>query len=168
MCTISKKEAERLLSIIPDNYPLMDIYHLTNHLETFVKVLEKKMKHLGYHYDLYIPEPFYTKITTEEKDLKIQQFDFKKQRYNQHAKQYDFVFIMIDIKAVENPALFYKKIYAIIKNGGKLFLILSQQEDLGLLKEQLIAYNYVAVNEIEDTFEKYHILSAQKMHGWGN
>jgi hypothetical protein len=36
------------------------------------------------------------------------------------------------------------------------------------LEDILIEKNYVAVNPIADTFSNYQILSAQKMHGWGN
>ena len=168
MLEITKEEEDALLSIIPDNYPLLDIYHLSESCQYLSEALENLTQKLGYNYDFFMPEPFYQESEEKCSSFTIQKFDFKKHRYNLHAKVYDFVFIMIDIQAVENQALFLKKLHAIVKNGGKILFILSQEDDLRILEEKLIEHNYVAVNPIEDTFQNYQILSAQKMHGWGN
>jgi ubiquinone/menaquinone biosynthesis C-methylase UbiE len=81
---------------------------------------------------------------------------------------YDFVFVSIDLKEVQDEKMFFKKLYAISKNGGKVLFITSLEEDLQAFEEKLIEYNYVAINPIVSTFSNYQILSAQKMHGWGN
>ncbi len=163
---IKQTEIEALLSIIPRGYPHLEIFHLTNQAQGMCEVLERLTKEEQYGYDLYVDgEQNYEMIS---KERNANQFDIKKSRYNKHAKQYDYLFISMDLEAIENRELFLKKLYAIAKNAGKLFFIVHEGYDLRALEEQLIACNYVAVNPIENTFTRMHILSAQKMHGWGN
>jgi len=163
---IEKTEIEELLSIIPRGYPHLEVFHLSNQSQGVCAVLEKLCREEGYGYDLYIDgEAAYEEIS---KGFKAAKFDFNKHRYNKHAKQYDYLFIMIDLKKIEKPELFFKKLYAIVKNAGKVFFIVEESYDIRALEEELIAYNYVAVNPIENTFTNLQILSAQKMHGWGN
>ena len=92
----------------------------------------------------------------------------KKRRFNSQSKVYDILFLQIDLKNIEDINLFYKKLYPISKNGSKLIFILKKSEDIYLLAQKLEDENYVAINPIENTFSNYQILSATKMHGWGN
>ena len=163
---IKQTEIENLLSIIPRGYPHMEVFHLANAVQGICEILGKLCEKQEYGYDLYIEgDANFEAISTQYKSEK---FDIKKHRYNKHAKQYDYLFIMIDLKAIEKPELFYKKLYAIIKNAGKVFFVVEESYDIRALEEQLIVCNYVAVNPIENTFTNLQILSAQKMHGWGN
>ncbi len=142
----------------------MELFHLSTQETTLCQSLYNLTKEQEYGYDLFIT----ASEDIEQSTLNAQTFDFKKQRYNKHAKQYDYAFIMIDPNEIEKPELFYKKLYAIMKNAGKLIFIEPKREKLGALEEILIASNFVAVNPIEDVFDEYQILSAQKMHGWGD
>jgi hypothetical protein len=163
---IKETEIESLLTIIPRGYPHLEIFHLTNQAQGICKILEKLTQKENYGYDLYVEgEASYETISKQQQANK---FDIKKSRYNKHAKQYDYLFINMNLEAIENRELFLKKIYAIAKNAGKLFFIVDETYDIRALEEELIAYNYVAVNPIENTFSQMQILSAQKMHGWGN
>jgi len=168
MQEIKKEEIQDLLTIIPRNFPILDIFHLSNDCRDLCKELSDLCHAQGYNYDLAIPDKVYYEQITEETDLKPHHFDFKRNRYNRHARQYDFVFIMIALENIENIDLFYKKIYAISKNAGKVLFIVEKSVDLRQLEDTLIVHNYVATNPIENTFSNYHILSAQKMHGWDN
>jgi len=168
MQTIRDEEIEELLTIIPRGYPQQDIFHLTNNCLGLCEALDRLTKAENYHYDLMIADENYYTTLKETSDLKVQAFDFKKSRYNRQARQYDFVFVHIDLETVENMELFYKKLYAISKNGSKVLFIVDKSCDLLHFEEILIEHNYVAVNAIENTFENFHIMSAQKMHGWGN
>jgi len=64
--------------------------------------------------------------------------------------------------------IFFKKIYAIMKNGAKLIIISKKDTDEPELSQLLEDSNFVAINPIVDTFKNFDILSAQKMHGWGS
>lgn len=168
MQTILKEEIEDLLTIIPRNFPLLDIFHLSNDCLGLCQALYDLSQSEGYNYDLAIPDSDYFEDIKENTPFNPQLFDFHKNRYNRQSRVYDYVFVSIDLESIENIALFYKKLYAISKNGGKVLFIVEKSVDLRALEESLIIHNYVATNPIENTFSNYQILSAQKMHGWDN
>jgi hypothetical protein len=164
MKKIPKQEIEELLTIIPRNYPSMDIFYLCDNPLGLCKELDKLCKEQGYEYDLAITDD----EVLDSLDIKARKFDFKRSRYNQHSKLYDFVFVSLDLKKIDNIDTFFKKLYPISKNAGKVIFITDLNTDIIELEDLLIEKNYVAVNPISDTFSNYQILSAQKMHGWGN
>jgi hypothetical protein len=162
MKNLNKEEIEELLTIIPRNYPSMDIFHLTKSCDIFTEVLDDFCTKEGYLYELML-----TDIDNCQSE-KAHKFDFDKNRYNRHSRLYDFIFITIELEYIENINSFYKKLYPISKNGGTVIFIVDKNRDLREFEERLIKENYVAVNPITDTFKNYKILCAQKMHGWGN
>jgi hypothetical protein len=168
MTQIKSQEIQELLTIIPRGYPCMDIYYLTSYDIGFCEELYTLCKENDYEYELMISNQKYFDKLSQTTELKPHKFEFDKSRYNRHSKMYDFVFVSIDLEKVENQKMFFKKLYAVSKNAGKVIFITSLEEDLQTLEEKLIEYNYVAVNSIASTFSNYQILSAQKMHGWGN
>ncbi len=164
---IKKEELVDLLSIIPKDYPSIEIFHISDRDFELCEALQELAIQKRYGYDL----EFYLQSIDEKLKKKynnIRVFDIDKHRYNRHAKIYDFVFVTIDLEEIKNLDLFLKKLYNIIKNSGKILFILNKESDLGFLEEKLIDKNYVAINEITNTFTNYKILSAQKMHGWGS
>jgi len=163
-----KEEIQELLSIIPKNYPLQDIYYLTDSCDIFAEELNQLCQSQGYIFDLMIPDCENFEEITNNTELKIHKFYYNKNRYNRQSKVYDFVFVSIDLEKIEEIDIFYKKLYAINKNGGKVLFFLNNNHNLRDLEDILIEKNYVAVNPITDTFKNYKILSAQKMHGWDN
>ena len=168
MSTIKREEIDALLSIIPRNFPILDIYHLTNDCQGLCIALHDICQAHGYNYDLCIENETYCEDIKHKTDLNPKNFKETKSRYNIQSRTYDFVFIMIDLHSLKNPELFYKKLYPISKNASKVLFIVEKDVDLRKLEDTLILHNYVATNPIEDTFENYQILSAQKMHGWDN
>jgi hypothetical protein len=164
MKMIPKQEIEELLTIIPRDYPSMDIFYLCDEPLGLCQELHTLCSKEGYEYDLAITDD----RVLDDLDIKARKFDFKRSRYNQHSKIYDFVFVSLDLKKIEDLDSFYKKLYAISKNAGKVIFITNLKTDMRELEDILIEKNYVAVNPIADTFSNYQILSAQKMHGWGN
>ncbi len=162
MKNLNKKEIQELLTIIPRGYPSIDIFHLTDNCDELTEELDKFCTKEGYLYELML-----TNMDNCQNN-KAHQFDFNKNRYNRHSRLYDFVFISIKLEDIEDLEAFYKKLYPISKNAGKVLFIVENDKDLRELEERLIKENYVAVNPITDTFKNYQILSAQKMHGWGN
>lgn len=168
MKKINKEEIQELLTIIPRNYPSHDIFHLTNNCNGLCQELYDFCQSQGYQYDLSIPDASYFEEISQSTEFKPHKFDFKKNRYNRLSRLYDFVFVSLILEDIEDIDTFYKKLYAISKNAGTVLFIVDKDHDLRAFEDLLIAQNYVAVNPIEDTFTNYQILSAQKMHGWGN
>ncbi len=168
MQTIKQEEIDDLLTIIPRNYPILDIFHLTSSCQGLCASLYNLSQQMGYNYDLLIPNLDYCQYINQTTPYASEHFDFHKKRYNRQARVYDFIFIHLPLKEIEEEPLFFKKLYPVSKNAGKVFFIIEQDENISELEEKLIAHNYVATNPIENTFENYQILGAQKMHGWGN
>jgi len=162
MKNLNKQEIKELLTIIPRDYPSMDIFHLTNNCDELTYELDDFCTSQGYLYELMILD------TDNCQNEKANKFDFEKNRYNRMSRLYDFVFVTIKLEDISDIDSFYAKLYPISKNAGKVLFIVENDKDLRELEEKLIEKNYVAVNPIIDTFSNYQILSAQKMHGWGN
>lgn len=168
MKNITKKEIQELLTIIPRNYPSLDIFHLTNNCNGLCQELYEFCQSQGYGYDLSTPDADCFKYISETTEFKPHKFDFNRNRYNRLSRLYDFVFISLNLEDIEDIETFYKKLYPISKNAGTAIFIVDKDYDLRAFENLLIEKNYVAVNPIVDTFENYKIMSAQKMHGWGN
>jgi len=168
MKNITKKEIQELLTIIPRNYPSLDIFHLTNSCNGICQELFEFCQSQGYGYDLSIPDAEYFEHISNTTEFKPHKFDFKRNRYNRLSRMYDFVFISLNLEEIEDIDAFYKKLYPISKNAGTVIFIVDKNYDLRAFEDRLIEENYVAVNPIVETFENYQILCAQKMHGWGN
>ncbi len=167
MQNIKSKESEKLLSIIPD-YPGVTIFHMSDEGVEFCRMLDAFAKEHDYTYHLVSVNDDFIQQLHQNGLEKARLIRYKQQRYNQHSKLYDFVYIDIDINSLENPKLFLKKIYAIAKNAAKiLFFVPKSESGFGTLEQLLEDANFVAINPIDDMFENYLVLSAQKMHGWG-
>ncbi len=149
---INKNEIDDLLTIIPRDYPSFEIFHLTDCENDMCKELDELCDSQKYDY---------TKVILDSEFL-------KKRRFNTHSKVFDILFFQINLQNIDDIDLFYKKLYPISKNGAKLIFIIEKSEDIYLLAQKLEDENYVAINPIDNTFSNYQILSATKMHGWGN
>ena len=151
---IKSHEIDKLLEIIVD-YPKVNIFHINDISPTLSEKIEKLANEKEYDYDqfyLFNPSPNSVKL------------DINQQRYNKHAKLYDYIFISTNMTKIENKKLFFKKIYHICKNSSKILIFLNKEdEEIERLLEDL---NFVASNYI-DISNDYKVLSTQKMHGWG-
>ncbi len=167
MQNIQQKEVEKLTSIIPE-YPGVTIFHMADEGEAFCRMLDQYAKEREYIYHLVSANEEFIQKAHEAGLTKARKITYKQQRYNQHARLYDYIYIEIDVTALERPELFLKKIYAIAKNAAKiLFFMPKERSDFTKLEALLEKGNFVAINPIDDMFENYTVLSAQKMHGWG-
>jgi hypothetical protein len=97
-----------------------------------------------------------------EKSLHVDEFQFEQNRYNNHAVQYDFVFVCA--KEINNLLEIANKIYRILKNAGHLFFLCKKEFSLDD-SEVFENSNFVAINTISLN-DEYDIISAKKMHGW--
>ncbi len=172
MSKIEKKELELLLSIIP-NHPLTQLFHINDYNISLSNDLNDFVKKNEFEYDITTTnedflEELNNKIENISNKTTIHKLDLKQHRYNRHSKIYDFVFVTMDIDKIEDLGLFFKKLHSIIKNSGYLLLFIEKNQNnlpkiLQLLEDKL----YVAINTI-DISTKYEVISAKKMHGWGN
>ena len=167
MENIKQEELDKLLSIIPP-YPGVTIFHMADGGKEFCAMLSQYAKEKEYTYHLVSAnEVFIEELHTAGLE-KARKITYKQQRYNQHSKLYDYIYIEIDVEDLEKPELFLKKIYAIAKNAAKiLFFMPKEKADFSTLEALLEKGNFVAINPIDDMFENYNVLGAQKMHGWG-
>ena len=167
MKNITKKEIEKLLSIIPE-YPGVAIFHMANEGTDFCRDLNTYASERDYTYHIVSANEDFITALHEAGLPKARKITYKQQRYNQHSKLYDFIYIETDVESLDKPELFLKKIYAIAKNAAKiLFFVPKEKGDFSKLENLLEKGNFVAINPIDDMFENYNVLSAQKMHGWG-
>lgn len=164
---IKKSEIVDLLQIIPNDFPSLNIYHISSFAFELSFALKELSSKNSYEYDLRcLDESFIDDLKSY--DLNATLLDINKHRYNEHAKLYDFLFLSIDLDEIDKKMTFFKKIYAIMKNGAKLIIISKKDTDEPELSQLLEDSNFVAINPIVDTFKNFEILSAQKMHGWGS
>ena len=172
MNKIEKKELELLLSIIP-NHPLTQLFHINDDNISLSNDLNDFVKRNEFEYDITTTnedflEELKDKIQNISNKTTIHKLDLKQHRYNRHSKMYDFAFITMNIDKIEDLGSFFKKLHSIIKNSGYLLLFIEKNQNnltkiLQLLEDKL----YVAINTI-DISTKYEVISAKKMHGWGN
>ncbi len=166
MQNIKKTEFDKLLSIVPP-YPGVTVFHMADEGKEVCLRLEEFCSKNDYIYNFVSTNESFIKELHESGLKKARKIDYKQQRYNQHSRLYDFVFIDIDFFALQKKELFLKKIYAIAKNGAKVLFFFPKDKGYGELERILEDGYFVAINPIEDLFEEYVVLGAQKMHGWG-
>ncbi len=166
MQNIKKTELDKLLSIVP-SYPGVTIFHMADSGVDVCLGIEEFCKENDYIYNFVSTNEEFINELHDKGLKKARKINYKQQRYNQHSRLYDFVFIDIDFFALENQKLFLKKIYAIAKNGAKVLFFFPKNKGYGELERILEDGYFVAINPIDDLFEEYVVLGAQKMHGWG-
>ena len=149
---------EQLFEVIP-HYPGMYIaiiedenYNEVESLNEFCKSIDATLHVKSLSNKQYSPS------------LRVDQFEFSQNRYDNHAVQYDFVYICA--KEVDDLSKVANKTYRILKNAGHLFF-LCKKEFTSDTSEIFENSNYVAINTINLNSE-YDIISAKKMHGWMN
>ncbi len=164
MGKIEQKDFDKILSIIPQNYPSINIFHICDRYFETVAYIEEFSRHNGYSYDLFLIDESKRKYIKKEnyKLLKLSQ-----RRYNRQSKKYEYVFVDLDLNQIEKLPLFFKKIYELSKNGAKLLMICKDRSKLGELYKILEDEFFVAINPIDDVLEDLTVITARKMHGWG-
>ena len=98
------------------------------------------------------------------RSLHVDGFMFEQKRYNNHAVQYDFIFLCAHIDKRTDMLEVANKLYRVLKNAGHVF-VLSKKESTYRLIELFEESNFVAINTISLNSE-HDIISAKKMHGW--
>ena len=96
--------------------------------------------------------------------LHVDEFRFEQNRYNNHAVQYDFIFVCANIDKQNDTLDIANKLYRVLKNAGHAFVV-CKKESTAKLALTLEESNFVALNTI-DLNSEFDVISAKKMHGW--
>ncbi len=143
---------------------------IPNHPGIFISIIEdenyESLKELE-EYANSIKATLHVKSLSDKKypdSLHVDEFRFEQKRYNNHAIQYDFVFLCADIDRRSDIKEIANKIYRVLKNAGHVF-VLTKKESTCRLSQIFEESNFVAINTISLDSE-HDIISAKKMHGW--
>lgn len=133
-----------------DNNPGIAILHINNNCDDISLLLEN--------------------IVTQNKgSLKTKQFDtIDQKRFRLTAREYEYTVVSNCLHKVENIDRFISQLYHSLENSANIIL-LSKKENLdpyGMI-EILDRNDFRAANQI-DIFDDYYLVTAKKMHMWGN
>ncbi len=148
--------------------PLFDL--IPNHPGIFISIIEDEnfecVNELV-QYSSSIKASLHVKSLSDKnypESLHVDRFSFEQNRYNNHAVQYDFIFLCANIDDRNDILEIANKIYRILKNAGHVF-VLSPKSFTCKLTQTLEESNFVALNTI-DLNSQFDVVSAKKMHGW--
>lgn len=173
MKKLEKNSLNTLLEIIGTN-PSVQVAHFSDGGEELVNALNDYcLKQDGYTYQLNATtEPFYSKMQKEFENssiTKVYNFILKRKSYMIQAREYNFLFVSIEIED-DFMDIFLKRVHKIIRSAGYILLFINKG-DINR-QDRLIASleeNYfVSTSIIDDMFENYDVIISKKMHGWGN
>ncbi len=171
MKNLETDKLKTLLEIIGNN-PSVQVAHFSSGGTQLISALDAYCSSRGYWYQINITsEPFYKEMKEKFKNTSttmVNHFHLKRRSYMIQAKQYDYLFVSIDIEETFQDD-FFKRAYKTIMNAGNILMFIPK----GDIKKRysLIASleeNYfVASSVIDDLFENYDVVISKKMHGWG-
>ena len=169
---LEKNQLKTLLEIIGSN-PSLQIAHFTQGGEIITDMLSEYCNTRDYLYQINtLDSLFYEKLLHKYKKVdttNVKEFSLDRKSYMMQGKQYDFIFITINIDDNFKEE-FLKRIHKITRNAGNILIFIPKEDNkkqytwIELLEET----NYVATSYINDLFEYYDVIISKKMHGWGN
>jgi len=172
MKNLEKDKLKTLLEIIGSN-PSLQIAHFTQGGDILTDMLSSYCKTRDYLYQINtLDSLLYDKIHDKYKNIDtttVKEFSLDRKSYMMQGKQYDFIFITIDIND-DFREEFLKRIHKIIRNAGNILIFIPKENKTKEYRwiELLEETNYVATSYIDDLFEYYDVIISKKMHGWGN
>ncbi len=173
MKKLEKDKLKTLLEIIGTD-PSMQIAHFSSGGEELIEALDDYCSSKGYLYQINaVDKLLYENLKKWFKDVSkttlIDNFQLERKSYMKHAKQYDYLFVSIEIED-DFQDDFLKRVHKIILNAGNIIIFIPKG-DIDK-RYQLIASleesYFVATSVIDDMFENYDIIISKKMHGWGS
>jgi len=172
MKNLAKEEVAQLLQMIQKK-PAQRIVHFCENTSVLNESLANLCKEYTNDYYVYCTDPAYfseaTKYFAEQSHVHTMNFNLRRPRYLVQAIEYDYLISTLDFSQ-KNKTEFLEKCYPIIRTGGNVILFISKSgyeerdEWRSLLEEQY----YVSVTIIDNIFEHYDVITAKRMHGWGD
>jgi len=172
MKNLDPEEVAQLLQVIQKK-PAQRIVHFCENASILNESLASLCKEYTNDYYIYCTDPTYFTEATEtfatQAQVHTMNFNLRRPRYLMQAIEYDYLISTLDFTD-KSKTEFLEKCYPIIRTGGNILLFISKtgyeerDEWWDVLEEQY----YVSVNIIDNIFEHYDVISAKRMHGWGN
>jgi len=169
---LEKDNLNTLLKIIGSN-PSLQIAHFAQKYEILTDMLSEYCNTRDYLYQIYtLNLPSYEKLCEQYTNIEntdVKKFSLARKSYMSQGRQYDFIFITINIDDNFKEE-FLKRVHKIIRNAGNIVIFIPKEDNTKKHKwiELLEETNYVATSYIDDLFEYYDVIISKKMHGWGN
>ena len=172
MKNLKTEEVEQLLHVIQKK-PAQRIVHFCENSSILNENLATLCKEYTNDYYIYCTDSAYfaeaTETFSEQPQVHTINFNLRRPRYLMQAIEYDYLISTLDFSN-KNKAEFLEKCYPIIRTGGNVMLFISKSSYIerdewrNILEEQY----YVSVTIIDNIFKHYDVITAKRMHGWGN
>ena len=124
----SQENIQKLLEIIPSNYPALMIAHFSDKDNQLIKELyQKSIKDdIEYQINLLDEDSETLKHKYQNPLIKIIKFNLNRAKYMIQGKIYDFIFVTAKIEDIDS---FLQKVHPIIKNSGNIIILLDKKQD---------------------------------------
>ena len=172
MKNLEKEEVAQLLQVI-QRKPAQRIVHFCENTSVLNENLSVLCKEYTNEYYIYCTDAtYFTKAAqtfSNQTHVHTVNFNLRRPRYLIQAIEYDYLISTLDFTE-KNKTEFLEKCYPIIRTGGSIFIFISKSgyterdEWRRILEEQY----YVSVTIIDNIFKHYDVITAKRMHGWGN
>jgi len=171
MKNIDKVQLKTLIDII-GSLPSLQIAHFTNEEDSLSDMLNEYCHERGYLYQINTSDRSFAEGVSEKlrdtETTQVKFFPLERNAYMIQGRQYDFLFVSIEIEdALKGD--FLKKVHKIMRNAGNIIIFIPKGDRktryswTALLEE----HYFVATSTINDLFENYDVVISKKMHGWG-
>jgi len=172
MKNIEQEEVAQLLQVIQKK-PAQRIVHFCENTSILNKNLSILCKEYTNDYYIYCTHPTYfaeaTETYTNQEHVHTVNFNLQRPRYLIQAIEYDYLISTLDFTD-KDKTTFLEKCYPIIRTGGNIFIFISKTgyEERDEWRDVLEEQYYVSVTIIDNIFKHHDVISAKRMHGWGN
>ncbi len=147
------KRALGLFSSLFENIPCLNILHINNEvdfLNTLIEDVIKKNEGKLFFKDL--------------RDFK----DKKDLRLRLSPREFKYIILGDILNTLDNKEPLLKMYYQALENSGNIIILSKKSNnELPEIKELLDKSFFQAINDI-DIFDEYIIITAKKLHMWGN
>jgi len=139
-----------LFSSLFDDIPNLAVLHINNRVDFLNPVIEDIVKQSDGKLDF--------KNFTDEKSLKLRVA----------PREYEYIILGDILDSCENKINLLKMYYTALENSANIIILVKKSKNnVEEIKSLLEETNFRAANDI-DIFEDYMMITAKKMHMWGN
>ncbi len=139
-----------LFSSLFDDVPNLAVLHINNRVDFLNPIIENIVKQSDGKLDF--------KNFTDEKSLKLRVA----------PREYEYIILGDILDSCDNKINLLKMYYTALENSANIIILVKKSKNnVEEIKSLLEESNFRAANDI-DIFEDYMMITAKKMHMWGN